>query len=129
MSEILYHPEVFTPDWFEMPVERAVLKYSKHALYACNNDRYGAIPVFETIPLSRFTLVELGVRKAKLNQLGIPAHPHKVSKIVVRGTFDATRDSTFVLVPRGGSYFVKTCWFNLRSDKHTTLRRERYATT
>ena len=125
-DEILYHREIFIPDWFEMPTERVKLKYSSHALYACNNDRYGAIPVFKTLPLCRFRLVELGVKKPKVNQLGLPAK-RVVSKIVVRGKFDETRDIVFVLIPRQGRYFVKTCWVNLRSDLHRTLRRDRYA--
>lgn len=127
MTEVLYHPEVFMPKWFTMPTERATLRYSHHALSALNNDRYGAIPQFESLPLCRFNLVELGVVKPKVNQLGMPARPARVSKIVVRGHFDSTRDIVFVLVPTGeGNYNVKTCWFNLRTDTHKTLRRERY---
>lgn len=132
MSETLYHPEVFIPQWFEMPTERVHLVYTKHALYACNNDRYGAIPVFLTIPLDKFELVELGVKDSKVNQLGIPAK-REVSKIVVRGHFDDTRDITFALIPNQGIrdgkpvYRVKTVWFNLNSDKHKSLNRSRYA--
>lgn len=125
-EEILYHPSIFIPEWFTMPVGRAKLKYSRHALYATNNDRYGAIPVFDSIPLSQFTLVELGVRKPKINQLGIPAK-RVVSKIVVRGRFDKTRDLVFVLVPQKDDiYVVKTVWYNLRSDEHKTLDKTRY---
>lgn len=112
--ETLYHPEVFIPESFTMPTERVRLSYSQHAQRASLNDRYGVIPAFETIPLSQFRLVELGMTNGK------------VSKIVVRGTFDAKRDVIFVLIP-GPTYFVKTVWFNLRSDKHTTLNRSRYA--
>lgn len=125
-DEILYHKSIFIPDWFEMPTDRVNLKYSKHALYACNNDRYGAIPVFRSLPLSKFTLIELGVKKPKVNQLGMPAK-RVVSKIVVRGTFDDTRDIIFVLIPGQHNYFVKTVWFNLRTDRHKTLNRNRYA--
>lgn len=113
--ETLYHADIFIPEWFEAPTERATLTYSRHALYAMNNDRYGAIPMFRTIPLSVFTLIELGVRE------------DKVSKIVVRGRYDETRDVVFVLIPRDGDYFVKTVWFNLRTDSHKTLNRNRYA--
>lgn len=113
--ESLYHADIFIPDWFTMPTERATLTYSRHALYASNNDRYGAIPVFETIPLSAFTLIELGVTE------------DKASKIVVRGKFDEERDVIFVLIPRNGDYFVKTVWINLRTDEHKTLNRNRYA--
>lgn len=129
MDETLYHPEIFMPNWFEAPTERATLEYSRHALYALSNDRYGGIPQFETIPLCRFSVVELGVKHAKRNQLGVPAAPPQVSKIVVRGRYSSELDIVFVLCPRGnGKYFVKTCWFNRNDDKHKTLRRERYAT-
>jgi len=124
--ETLYHPDIFIPDWFTMPTERAWLTYSQHALYATNNDRYGAIPVFESIPLSQFTLVELGVRYGKRNQFGVTAK-RTVSKLVVRGKYDENRDVVFVLIPKENEYFVKTVWFNLRSDTHKTLRTERYA--
>lgn len=112
--ETLYHADIFIPGWFTMPTERVKLTYSRHALYATNNDRYGAIPVFESIPLSAFTLIELGVNAGK------------VSKIVVRGRYDENRDVVFVLIP-GDTYFVKTVWINLRSDSHKTLNRNRYA--
>ena len=124
--ETLYHPDIFIPEWFKMPTERVVLSYSRHALYASNNDRYGAIPVFKSIPLCRFRLVELGVKYGKPNQLGAPAK-REVSKIVVRGRYDEPRDVIFVLIPRNGDYFVKTVWFNLATDTHKTLKRERYA--
>lgn len=126
-AETIYSPEVYIPDWFEMPTERVKLRYSAHALYACNNDRYGAIPVFETIPLSRFNLVELGVGFGKVNRFGIKAK-RVVTKIVVRGKFDQDRDITFALIPSEQYYFVKTCWFNLSTDNHRTLMRKRYAT-
>lgn len=126
MDEILYHPEVFMPNWFEVPTERAVLRYSRHAMAACGSKR--GMPVFESIPLCRFELVELGVRKNKVNQLGMPARPPKVSKIVMRGHYDDKRDIVFVLIPEDEYYFVKTCWYNNRTDRHKTLDRTRYAT-
>ena len=115
MVEILYHPEVFIPDSFVMPTERVTLKWSHHARFAARDDRYGRIPTFETLPLCRFSLVELGMSDGK------------VSKIVVRGRYDGVRDVVFVLVPGPKHYFVKTVWFNLRTDQHKTLNRSRYA--
>ena len=125
--ETLYHADLFIPDWFTMPTERAMLSYTRHALYATNNDRYGAIPVFESIPLCQFTLIELGVKNGKPNQFGITAK-REVSKIVVRGKFDEDRDVVFVLIPEGeGRYTVKTVWMNMRTDTHNTLNKNRYA--
>lgn len=115
MSEVLYHPEVYIPESFVMPTGRVALKWSNHAKRAAQEDRYGNVPLFETISLRRFYLVELGMQD------------NKVSKIVVRGEFDAVRDVVFVLVPEPKHYFVKTVWFNLRTDQHKTLDRKRYA--
>ncbi len=113
---MLYHPDVFLPEWFTMPTERVELKYTKHALYACNNDRYGAIPVFKSLPLSQFRLVEMEA-----------AH-QEVNKIVVRGRLRAGMDCVFVLIP-GGKYLVKTVWLNKSDDTHKTLDRSRYCGT
>lgn len=113
--ESLYHPEVYFPDWFVAPQERVALKWSKHATYARVDDRYGVIPAFKTIPLSMFSVVEFA------------ASGENVTKLVVRGKFDETRDVVFVLIPGRKHYFVKTVWFNLRTDEHKTLNRKRYA--
>ena len=113
--ETLYHSEIFIPEWFVMPTERATLRWGKHARHAAWEERYGRIPTFESIPLSQFSLIELGVQNGK------------VSKIVVRGHYDERRDVIFVLVPDDGYYFVKTVWSNLRTDKHKSLDRSRYA--
>lgn len=113
--ETLYHPEIFMPEWFTAPTERVTLKWSKHALRAGMNDRYGVIPVFKSIPLSKFKVVE------------IAAADGVCTKIVVRGRYDDERDVVFVLIPGTHHHFVKTVWFNKRTDKHKTLKRERYA--
>ena len=113
-QETLYHPEVFLPDWFEMPSGVVVLEYSRHALKAAKDDRYGHISLPTRLDLSDFALVELG------------ASGKRTSKIVVRGRYDETRDIVLVLCP-GPIYFVKTVWFNLSTDNHKTLRKGRYA--
>lgn len=116
--ETLYHPKVFMPAWFKAPQERVALKWSNHAVRAGMNDRYGVIPVFKTLPLSQFEVVE------------IAAANNECTKLVVRGRFDNERDVVFVLIPPfepGRPYFVKTVWFNLNSDQHKTLDRSKYA--
>lgn len=113
--ETLYHADIFIPEWFTMPTERVRLEWSQHARKAAWEERYGRIPTFQTIPLSQFSLIELGVRDGA------------VSKIVVRGHYDSARDVIFVLCPEDTHYFVKTVWMNLRSDEHKSLDRSRYA--
>lgn len=111
---MLYSPAVYQPEWFKAPTERVQLEYTKHALQACNNDRYGAIPVFKDIPLDKFQVVEF------------EAEGQDVHKIVVRGPYTKDLDCVFVLIP-GKIYRVKTVWLNKSSDKHATLKTERYA--
>ncbi len=111
---MLYSPAVYCPEWFSAPTCRINLKYTRHALYACNNDRYGSIPVFESIPLEKFRVVEF------------EAEGQDVHKIVVRGRFNDDLDCVFVLIP-GNTYVVKTVWFNKASDNHDTLNASRYA--
>lgn len=114
--ETLYCSDVFVPDWFVAPTERVALRWGKHALLAGMNDRYGVIPVFQSLPLSNFKVVEFA------------AVGREVTKIVVRGHYNDDLDVVFVLIPgREGAHFVKTVWFNKRNDTHKTLRRDRYA--
>lgn len=115
MQETLYHPEVYLPRWFTMPTGRVTLDYTRHALRAAKSDRYGEVPIFETVNLDNLSLVEMG------------AVGKTVTKIVVRGGYDTLRDHVLVLIP-GEVYTVKTVWYNLRTDNHRTLRRDRYAT-
>ena len=114
--ETLYHPDVFIPGWFTKPTGRAVLRYTKHARQAARTDRYGEVPLFESVNLDNLDLVEIGAENGQ------------VTKLVLRGGYDTTRDHVLVLVPEDGVYIVKTVWYNLRTDKHRTLRRDRYAT-
>lgn len=117
MPEVLYSPDVFMPEWFKAPTERASLKWSKHATIASTNDRYGVIPCFKSIPLDKFEVVE------------IAACDNVCTKLVVRGHFNEELDVVFVLVPPQATdtYFVKTVWFNKRKDTHKTLNRSKYA--
>ena len=51
---------------------------------------------------------------------------HRVLKYVVRTTYDATRDVSIVIIPRGDVAFVKTAWLNDENDKHFTLDKSKY---
>lgn len=110
----LYHADIRLPDGFRLPDQRVTLEWSRHAEQARTNDRYGIIPRFESIPLSRFSVVEVGVEG------------RKVEKVVVRGHWTETLDVVFVLIPTARDWFVKTVWVNERNDTHGTLDRSRY---
>lgn len=109
----LYHAEIGLPKNFRIPTARVELVWTRHADKARTDDRYGVIPRVATLPLKAFKVIEVGMEAGK------------VAKVVVRGHLDAERDVIFVLIP-GKKWVVKTVWFNLRTDVHTTLDRSRY---
>ena len=98
-----------------MPTARVSLNWTRHADSARTNDRYGIIPKVDTIPLSCFSVVEVGVEN------------NKVCKIVVRGHWTKDLDVVFVLIPNAClPWTVKTVWINERNDSHKTLDRSKY---
>lgn len=110
----LYHADIRLPDGFVAPTQRVALEWSRHAEQARQTDRYGDIPAFRTATLGNLDVIEVGVES------------NRVSKILFRGRIDADRDLCMVLIPRTGSWLVKTVWINLNSDGHGTLDRSRY---
>ncbi len=109
----LYHKDIRLPENFIAPTQRVTLAWTLHAERARQNDRYGVIPKFNTIPLAAFEVIEVEV----IND--------RVSKLVVRGHYNADLDIVFVVIPNG-TYVVKTVWFQERNDLHRTLDRSRY---
>ena len=112
----LYHKEIGFPDSLEMPngfSPVVKLRYSNHATAEALFDRYGKI----TLPAS------VDVRKG--DTFEVEATNNVVSKMAVRFPYDATRDIIIVLHPVDG--FVRTVWFNLKTDKHKTLDRSKYS--
>lgn len=115
----LFHRDV----WFPARITRQLsclsgvrpLVYSQHALRECRKDKYGNIPVLSELDLSKFEVFEVEEDKKK------------IVKFVGRFPLDETRSLVLSCIPRDGHLFVKTCWINLNSDNHHTLRRELYA--
>lgn len=116
-DEVLYHREIGFPRNFTPPSGVYELEYSRHALDASLDDRYGKMPVLQRLNVDRLQIVELGVQDGR------------VSKLVYRGHLDEDRDMVVVVIPkpRGQKWFVKTVWINLRSDAHKTLDHRKYA--
>lgn len=110
---MLWHADIRLPDCAALPSHRVGLKWSDHAKRARMEDRYGVIPMFTDIPLMPFDVVECETQD------------DVVVKWVIRGHYDSDRDVVFVLIP-GDVWFVKTVWYNLRSDTHATLDRSKY---
>jgi hypothetical protein len=115
MSKLLFHREVFMPPKilalgeFNVPV---IL--TAHAEKAAAEDRYGVIAIPSRVAFSGKNVIEAEVVDKKL------------TKVLLRLEYDETRDLIMALsVP---DFRVKTVWFNLKSDIHSTLRRELYNT-
>ncbi len=115
-EELLYHEEIGFPDDIDMPrgFNPVVnLNYGSHAREEAMVDRYGKIRLPHRIDVRKGKIFEIGVTK------------NVVTKMVIRFTYDETRDIIIVLMPSSG--FVKTVWFNLKTDTHKTLDRSKYA--
>lgn len=116
----LYHKEIGLPagavnPWCDLDLE---LVYSEHAKKAADDDRYGSVPRLDIAGFAPHEVVEVQVEN------GQPV------KAVLRIPCDNRPGLDMVLVilrPEAGKALVKTVWFNIRSDKHFTLRRQIYS--
>jgi hypothetical protein len=111
----LYHRDIRLPDNFRLPARIIRLAWTKHALRALTNDRYGFIPKFDHVDLSTKEVIEVGMTG------------RRVEKVVIRGDLDSINDLIYVLIPKGmDAWIVKTVWINRKNDSHKTLDRSRY---
>lgn len=93
------------------------IQLSDHARRACQNDRYGVI---DLVSGDNFEVCVADVVEIEI-QAGAPV------KAVVRAPYDDKRDIVLTLnPPQNGQSFVRTVWFNLKSDAHRTLDRSKY---
>lgn len=110
---MLFHTEIGLPKWFKAPTGTVTPRYGDHSRFEAQTDRYGKIALPKTIDLAKFKVIEVGTEG------------QRITKILFRGTLDATRDICIVLTP---DCFVKTVWVNLKTDLHRTLDRSKYNT-
>lgn len=115
----LYHADVFLPSNLTLPRGLYGLNYGPHAMREAENEvrKFGRFGLPTTINTSKARVVEV-----ETDERG------ETRKIVYRTQLDIDRDLCIVVIPERRRWFVKTVWINLRSDTHTTLRTERYAT-
>lgn len=113
MTETLYHTELGLPAGFIKPTGKVQLRWTSHARQAAQSDRYGDIPMRDSMTLDWYDVVEVGMRNGQ------------TSKIVFRGGMDKDNDIVIVLIP-GKVWTVKTAWINRKNDAHKTLDRSKY---
>lgn len=111
---MLYHRDVYMPPIAAKMQFATLLRYSRHALNAANDDRYGKLD----LPVS------LDTRKADLIEAEVTGD--KVTKAVYRMPLSDDLDLCVVVHPHDG--FVRTVWANRKEDVHHTLDRSKYAT-
>jgi hypothetical protein len=104
----LYHCEVGIPAEVAWPEVGHVLSISKHAFWAACKDCVERLLPWS---LPAYMLIELEVVS------GV------VTKWVVRCELLPDRDLVMAIT---NDYIVKTVWVNRKSDRHSTLQRERY---
>ena len=116
-GEVLYHKDIGFPDNINLPQgfnPVMQLNYGSHARKEAMEDKYGEIRLPHRIDVRKGETIEIGVTG------------NTVTKMVIRFSYDQTRDIVMVFMPKGN--FVKTVWFNLKTDHHKTLDHSKYAT-
>lgn len=123
MKEILYHYLMGWPigvNVASLTVGTLKPDYAPHAIQEALCDRYGSVPCPAEIDLTKCMVIELAVDPSW------PRCPRKVTKVVYRTGLDARRDMVFVVRWKGSRPTIVTVWSNLKTDKHATLRRDKY---
>jgi len=117
----IFHTDVYIPEEILKGYlgKNYRFEFTEHAKNACRNDRYGYI-----IPPTK-----LNLQRSQVIEIEVDATTKKVTKILVRLTYDSKRDLMVAFIPDGDVGRVKTLWYNLTSDNHRTLDRSKYQTT
>lgn len=112
---MLYHKQLGLPSSIgEIVGKTYYCHFTKHALRACLNDRYGTIvpPRAFTVELDSIVEIETG--------------EHGIEKVVVRLPYKGGFDLVIAFIPDDHFAEVKTCWLNAKSDAHETLDETKY---
>lgn len=96
-----------------MHTGRVPLRYSKHAIQASANDRYGNLRILKSLTLSRCEVIE------------VETDSGKIVKYLLRCAYSDTLDIVLAVIP-GPVWLVKTVWGQAKDDHHRTLDRSRY---
>lgn len=119
METLLFHKDVFAPDFVFQANDIVKLRYGPHAMEAAETDRYGDLRPH----LPR--VVDLGDPDISVVEVELMRNAEKVSisKRVVRYPVSAKLTLVLVITADG---FVRTVWGNETDDNHSTLKRHLY---
>ncbi|KVP17248.1 hypothetical protein [Burkholderia ubonensis] len=114
MQTMLFHKDVYAPvQLFQSPGALS-LHYTRHALAAAHEDRYG--------DLTNHLIPKLFVASGEIVEVEC-AMTGRILKRVIRHQVTEHLDLVWVVMVDG---VVKTVWGNLHDDHHKTLNRGRY---
>lgn len=112
MKGNLYHRDIYMPEGVrKLSGITLALRATNHAKEAASRDRYGVLLIPAAITFSGQDVIEAEFINGSL------------AKVVVRLPYDSRRDAIYVCTPDGT---LKTVWFNMRRDKHSTLDATKY---
>lgn len=107
-----FHAELYMPEVALKLQFAALLRYTKHAIKAASDDRYGKIELPKVFDTRNASLIEAVVKDGK------------VVKSLWRQAYDQLHDLCLVLDPSTAT--VITAWLNLKTDRHSTLDEAKY---
>ena len=118
---MLFHKSLGFPKGIKLPAGRKRLVLTNHARMAAQNDRYGSFAHLLSLHTS------FDPANAELIEIESDDKIH-VGKALYRVPLapNSKLDVVLAAVPYRDSYVVKTLWINERTDKHRTLKVERY---
>jgi hypothetical protein len=114
LQQLMFHKDVFIPDFAQTPLFEGKVIYSRHA----KNVSAGA-GGYAKIDLPAI----FDASKAELIEVEVDPHTRQVTKQVWRQSLDEERDLCFPLVPGG---VIPTVWLNDKADTHETLNKRKY---
>lgn len=113
-APLLFHKDVFIPDFAKKPLHEGSLRYGTHARnVSSDGGQYRGIALPAVFIAKNATLIEV-----ELNPV-----TGEVEKQVWRQPLNAEWDMCFPLLSDG---FVKTVWLNRRDDTHKTLNKAKF---
>lgn len=114
MAPLMFHKDVFIPDFAKVPLHEGPVRYAKHANHvSAGAGSYDQIPLPPVFVAKNATLVEVEINPVT----------GEVEKQVWRQPLNDEFDLCFPMLPDG---FIKTVWLNHKTDTHKTLNKGKF---